>query len=176
MLKDLLLFALLPACCGALAVGATLVLPGGGDAAAPRDLFSACLINGIAAFTLPGVIQVWFTMGETRRAKQAEEHAERERELLVLAQQRADRDRELLVVAQERADRERELLAVAQERADRERELLAVAQERADRERERARQAESELADTRVQMAELVAVVTDLRRRLDERDNGSGAH
>ena len=127
MLKDLLLFALLPACCGALAVGATLVLPGGGDAAAPRDLFSACLINGIAAFTLPGVIQVWFTMGETRRANQERE--------------RADRDRELLVLAQERA-----------------------------------RQAESELADTRVQMAELVAVVTDLRRRLDERDNGSGAH
>ena len=127
MLKDLLLFALLPACCGALAVGATLVLPGGGDAAAPRDLFSACLINGIAAFTLPGVIQVWFTMGETRRANQERE--------------RADRDRELLVVAQERA-----------------------------------RQAESELADTRVQMAELVAIVTDLRRRLDERDNGSGAH
>ncbi len=141
MLKDLLLFALLPACCGALAVGATLVLPGGGDAAAPRDLFSACLINGIAAFTLPGVIQVWFTMGETRRANQERE--------------RADRDRELLVLAQERADRERELLTVAQERA---------------------RQAESELADTRVQMAELVAVVTDLRRRLDERDNGSGAH
>ena len=134
MLKDLLLFALLPACCGALAVGATLALPGGGDAAAPRDLFSACLINGIAAFTLPGVIQVWFTMGETRRANQERE--------------RADRDRELLVLAQENADRERE----------------------------RAHQAESELADTRVQMAELVAVVTDLRRRLDERDNGSGAH
>ena len=174
MLKDLLLFALLPACCGALAVGATLVLPGGGDAAAPRDLFSACLINGIAAFTLPGVIQVWFTMGETRRAnqereraRQAEERADRER---------ADRERELLAVAQERADRERELLALAQERADRERELLAVAQENTDRERERARQAESKLADTRVQMAELVAVVTDLRRRLDEHDNGSGAH
>ena len=174
MLKDLLLFALLPACCGALAVGATLVLPGGGDAAAPRDLFSACLINGIAAFTLPGVIQVWFTMGETRRAnqereraRQAEERADRER---------AGRERELLALAQERADRERELLALAQERADRERELLALAQENTDRERERARQAESELADTRVQMAELVAVVTDLRRRLDERDNGSGAH
>ena len=174
MLKDLLLFALLPACCGALAVGATLVLPGGGDAAAPRDLFSACLINGIAAFTLPGVIQVWFTMGETRRAnqereraRQAEERADRER---------AGRERELLALAQERADRERELLALAQERADREREFLALAQENTDRERERARQAESELADTRVQMAELVAVVTDLRRRLDERDNGSGAH
>ena len=110
-----------------MAVGATLALPGGGDATAPRDLFSACLINGIAAFTLPGVIQVWFTMGETRRANQERERAERDRELLVVAQ-------------------------------------------------ERARQAESELADTRVQMAELVAIVTDLRRRLDERDNGSGAH
>ena len=77
MLKDLLLFALLPACCGALAVAATLVLPGGADAAAasPRALFSACLINGIAAFTLPGVIQVWFTMGETRRANQERERS-----------------------------------------------------------------------------------------------------
>lgn len=75
MLKDLLLFALLPACCGALAVGATLALPGSADAASPRALFSACLINGIAAFTLPGVIQVWFTMGETRRANQERERS-----------------------------------------------------------------------------------------------------
>ena len=94
MLKDLLLFAVLPACCGALAVGATLALPGDAESASPRALFSVCLINGIAAFTLPGVIQVWFTMGETKRANQ-------ERERSILAEERADQERE-------RADQERE--------------------------------------------------------------------
>ena len=90
MLKDLLLFALLPACCGALAVAATLVLPGGGDAASasPRALFSASLINGIAAFTLPGVIQVWFTMGETRRANRERERADLAEERLRQARER----------------------------------------------------------------------------------------
>lgn len=66
-LRDIVLFAALPLALSALAVGVTLVLPGGPDAS-PRKLFSNCLINGIAAFTLAGVIQVWFTMGETRRA------------------------------------------------------------------------------------------------------------
>lgn len=66
-LRDIVLFAALPLALSALAVGVTLALPGGPDAS-PRKLFSNCLINGIAAFTLAGVIQVWFTMGETRRA------------------------------------------------------------------------------------------------------------
>lgn len=66
-LRDIVLFAALPLALSALAVGVTLALPGGSDAS-PRKLFSNCLINGIAAFTLAGVIQVWFTMGETRRA------------------------------------------------------------------------------------------------------------
>ena len=96
MLKDLLLFALLPACCGALAVGATLALPGDAESASPRALFSVCLINGIAAFTLPGVIQVWFTMGETKRANQ-------ERERSILAEERADQERERADQVRERA-------------------------------------------------------------------------
>ena len=66
-LRDIILFAALPLALSALAVGITLALQGGPDAS-PRKLFSNCLINGIAAFTLAGVIQVWFTMGETRRA------------------------------------------------------------------------------------------------------------
>ena len=102
MLKDLLLFALLPACCGALAVAATLALPGDAATASPRALFSVCLINGIAAFTLPGVIQVWFTMGETKRANQAEERADRERDLAIA-------ERELAIAERERANQEREL-------------------------------------------------------------------
>ena len=101
MLKDLLLFAVLPACCGALAVGVTLALPGDAESASPRALFSVCLINGIAAFTLPGVIQVWFTMGETKRANQAEERS-------ILAEERADQERERSILAEERADQERE--------------------------------------------------------------------
>ena len=96
MLKDLLLFAVLPACCGALAVGVTLALPGDADAASPRALFSVCLINGIAAFTLPGVIQVWFTMGETKRANQERERADRERE-------HSAKMEELLAESEERA-------------------------------------------------------------------------
>lgn len=101
MLKDLLLFAVLPACCGALAVGVTLALPGDAESASPRALFSVCLINGIAAFTLPGVIQVWFTMGETKRANQ-------ERELAVAERERADQERERADQERERADQERE--------------------------------------------------------------------
>ena len=66
-LRDIVLFAALPLALSALAVSVTLALPGGPDAS-PRKLFSNCLINGIAAFTLAGVIQMWFTMGETRRA------------------------------------------------------------------------------------------------------------
>ena len=66
-LRDIVLFAALPLALSALAVGVTLVLPGSPDDS-PRKLFSNCLINGIAAFTLAGVIQMWFTMGETRRA------------------------------------------------------------------------------------------------------------
>ena len=163
MLKDLLLFALLPACCGALAVAATLALPGGADtaAASPRALFSASLINGIAAFTLPGVIQVWFTMGETRRANQERERANRE-------QERATAERELAVAEQGRAVAERELAVAERE--------LAVA------ERERSAQLEAELADTRSQVVDLTAVVADLndlvadlRRRLDERPPVNGA-
>lgn len=97
MLKDLLLFALLPACCGALAVAATLALPGGADtaAASPRALFSASLINGIAAFTLPGVIQVWFTMGETRRANRERERSAQLEERLTRAEERANQAEEL---------------------------------------------------------------------------------
>ena len=101
MLKDLLLFAVLPACCGALAVGVTLALPGDAESASPRALFSVCLINGIAAFTLPGVIQVWFTMGETKRANQERERADRERDLAIA-------ERELAVAERKRADQERE--------------------------------------------------------------------
>ena len=101
MLKDLLLFALLPACCGALAVAATLALPGDAATASPRALFSVCLINGIAAFTLPGVIQVWFTMGETKRAN-------KEREIAVAERERADRERELAIAERELAIAERQ--------------------------------------------------------------------
>ena len=100
MLKDLLLFALLPACCGALVVAATLALPGDAATASPRALFSVCLINGIAAFTLPGVIQVWFTMGETKRANQERELAAAEREIAAAERERADQ-------AEERAEAER---------------------------------------------------------------------
>lgn len=103
MLKDLLLFALLPACCGALAVAATLALPGDAATASPRALFSVCLINGIAAFTLPGVIQVWFTMGETKRANQERELAAAERELAAAERERADQAEERAAAERKRA-------------------------------------------------------------------------
>ena len=155
MLKDLLLFAVLPACCGALAVGATLALPGDAESASPRALFSVCLINGIAAFTLPGVIQVWFTMGETKRANQ-------ERELAVAERERADQERERAAQAEER-------LAQAEERARRLEERarqaeMELAETRARQAEERALQAETELAAARSQVAELSAELAERRR------------
>ena len=50
-------------------------------------MFTNCLLNGIAAFALAGVIQEWFTTGETRRANWERSQAARERE-------QADRERE----------------------------------------------------------------------------------
>ena len=135
MLKDLLLFALLPACCGALAVAATLALPGGADAAAasPRALFSACLINGIAAFTLPGVIQVWFTMGETRRANQ---------------------ERELAVAERERSAQLEERLTRAEERANQAEEVASQSQAELAETRSRMAEIETEMAELRRHLAE----------------------
>ena len=165
MLKDLLLFAVLPACCGALAVGVTLALPGDAESASPRALFSVCLINGIAAFTLPGVIQVWFTMGETKRANQERELAVAERERADQAEERADQEREIAVEERKRADQERERARRLEERA-RQAEM-ELAETRARQAEERALQAETELAAARSQVAELSAALAE-RRRPDE--------
>ena len=96
---------------------------------------------------LPGVIQVWFTMGETRRANQAEERAYQ---------------------AAEQARQERE-------RADQAAEQARQAAERVRQAKEHARQLESELwkaslVEIRGLLVALTAEVVDIRRRLDERD------
>lgn len=128
-LRDIVLFAALPLVLSALAVGVTLALPGSPDTS-PRKLFSNCLINGIAAFALAGVIQMWFTMGETRRA-----------------------------------DWERARADKATERADQ-------ATARADQAIARADNAERNLAELRLQLANLTDTVEMLRQQLAERSNG----
>ncbi len=144
-----------PLCLSGAVVGITLALPGGAQTV-PRGLFTNCLINGIAALALAGVIQVWFTMGETRRANWEREQAARERA-------RADQERE-------QAAQEREQTARERQRADQERQRAD--EERAARERERADRAENTLATTLLRLEELASEVADLRRRLDERANG----
>ena len=83
-----MLFAVLPLGLGAAVVVITLTLPGG-LATSPRDLCANCLFNAISAFALAGVIQVWFTMGEIRRANFERERAEGERESAQWERERA---------------------------------------------------------------------------------------
>ena len=101
---------------------------------------------------LPGVIQVWFTMGETRRANQAEERANQ---------------------AAERTNQERERGNQAAEQA-------RQAAERVRQAKERARQLEAELwkaslAKIRDLLVALTVEVVDIRRRLNERDAAEAA-
>ena len=149
-LRDIVLFAALPLVLSALAVGVTLALPGSPDTS-PRKLFSNCLINGIAAFALAGVIQMWFTMGETRRADWERARADKATERADQATARADK-------ATERADE-------ATERADQ-------ATARADQAIARADNAERNLAELRLQLANLTDTVEMLRQQLAERSNG----
>ena len=94
------LFAALPVGLGALAGGVTLALPGD-PGQALRDVFSSAYINGVAAITVAGVLQMWFTMGETQRADYEQARADWERA-------RADN---------ERAKREEEGAKAEEERA-----------------------------------------------------------
>ena len=89
---------------------------------------------------LPGVIQVWFTMGETRRANQAEEWANQVAE-------RANQERERANQAAEQA----------RQAAERARQLEAELWK-------------ASLAEIRGLLVALTAEVVDIRRRLDERD------
>ena len=99
-IRHFALFAALPVGLGALAGGVTLALPGD-PGQALRDVFSAAYINGVAAITVAGVLQMWFTMGETQRADYEQARADWERA-------RADN---------ERAKREEEGAKAEEERA-----------------------------------------------------------
>ena len=77
-IRHFALFAALPVGLGALAGGVTLALPGD-PGQALRDVFSAAYINGVAAITVAGVLQMWFTMGETQRADYEQARADWER-------------------------------------------------------------------------------------------------
>ena len=102
--RDLTLFAALPLCLGAAVIAVTLALPGSTDTT-PRSLFSNCLLNGVAAIALSGAIQVWFTMGETRRADRERSRADRETVRAEKALEQAANATALAGDAAERADR-----------------------------------------------------------------------
>ena len=103
-LRELTLFSALPLCLGAAVIVVTLALPGSSDTT-PRALFSNCLLNGVAAIALSGVIQVWFTMGETRRADRERSRADRESARADQATEQAANAVTLAGQAAERAER-----------------------------------------------------------------------
>ena len=157
-LRELTLFSALPLCLGAVVIAVTLALPGSSDTN-PRALFSNCLLNGVAAVALSGVIQVWFTMGETRRADRERARADRETA-------RADRERARADQERARADQERAQADKASEQAAKATALASQAAERAER-------AERDAAGLRLQVDSLTETVAELQRRLDERYNGN---
>ena len=101
------LFAALPVGLGALAGGVTLALPGD-PGQALRDVFSAAYINGVAAITVAGVLQMWFTMGETQRADYEQARADWER---------ARADNEQAIAGEERAKANEMRLLLTEERS-----------------------------------------------------------
>ena len=101
------LFAALPVGLGALAGGVTMALPGD-PGQALRDVFSAAYINGVAAITVAGVLQMWFTMGETQRADYEQARADWER---------ARADNEQAIAGEERAKANEMRLLLTEERS-----------------------------------------------------------
>ena len=143
-IRHFALFAALPVGLGALAGGVTLALPGD-PGQALRDVFSAAYINGVAAITVAGVLQMWFTMGETQRADYEQARADWERA-------RADN---------ERAKRE-------EERAKAEEERAKVYEMRLLLTEERSRTAAIEAARTAVEAASTtVSIIAGERVRAD---------
>ena len=110
------LFAALPVGLGALAGGVTLALPGD-PGQALRDVFSAAYINGVAAITVAGVLQMWFTMGETQRADYEQARADWERARADNEEERAKREEERAKAEEERAKHEEERAKAEEERA-----------------------------------------------------------
>ena len=106
-IRHFALFAALPVGLGALAGGVTLALPGD-PGQALRDVFSAAYINGVAAITVAGVLQMWFTMGETQRADYEQARADWER---------ARADNEQAIAGEERAKANEMRLLLTEERS-----------------------------------------------------------
>lgn len=145
------LFAALPVGLGALAGGVTLALPGD-PGQALRDVFSAAYINGVAAITVAGVLQMWFTMGETQRADYEQARADWERA-------RADN---------ERAKAEAQRAILEEERAKREEERAKVYEMRLLLTEERSRTAAVEAARTAVEAASAtINIIAGERVRAD---------
>jgi len=152
------LFAALPVGLGALAGGVTLALPGD-PGQALRDVFSAAYINGVAAITVAGVLQMWFTMGETQRADYEQARADWER---------ARADNERAKAEAQRAVLEEERAKAEEERAKAEEERAKVYEMRLLLTEERSRTAAIEAARTAIEAASAtVSIIAGERVRAD---------
>ena len=128
-IKDFALFAALPIGLGAVAAGVTLALPVAPDDSL-RDAFDSAYINGVASITVAGVLQVWFTMGETRRANEERTRADWERARADEARARAEEERQRTEEERARAEEERARAEEERQRAN-EAEARATAQAQA---------------------------------------------
>ena len=186
-IKDFALFAALPIGLGAVAAGVTLALPGAPDDSL-RDAFDSAYINGVASITVAGVLQVWFTMGETRRANEERTRADWERARADEARARAEEERRRTEEERARAAEERQRANEAEARAtaqaqaraetlaaaanEMQRQRLDLELERTRLEMQRVEQAERANAELLRVMRSLTDSVDLLRRQLDERANG----
>ena len=159
------LFAALPVGLGALAGGVTLALPGD-PGQALRDVFSAAYINGVAAITVAGVLQMWFTMGETQRADYEQARADWERARA--DNERAKAEAERVKREEERAEAEAQRAILEKERAKREEERAKVYEMRLLLAEERSRTAAVEAARAAVEAASAtVNIIAGERGRAD---------